>query len=172
MRKLLSAVALCACAALLFGCAKSAKVTPEAQKPGTEQMEGRSKPADEGGAKTQPGGVQEVTDIGLERIHFDTDKSNIRDDAREILKKNADVLKANPNIKIQIEGHCDERNTVEYNLALGERRAAAAKDYLVKLGVDAGRISTISYGEERPISMGHDETAWWQNRHCEFMATK
>jgi len=173
MKYWLSTAALCLCGALLFGCAKTAKVTPEAQKP-AEQMESRSKPTDtdEGGATTKPGQVGEVMDIGLQRIHFDTDKWNIRDDARDALKKNADILEANPDVKIQIEGHCDERNTVEYNLALGERRASAVREYLVKLGVDAARISTISYGEERSVALGHDESAWSQNRRCEFIAQK
>jgi len=170
MKYWLSTAALCLCGALLFGCAKTAKVTPEAQKP-AEQMEDRSKPKDTGesGATTKPG---EVVDIGLRRIYFDTDKWNIRDDARDALKKNADILEANPDVKIQIEGHCDERNTVEYNLALGERRASAVREYLVKLGVDAARISTISYGEERSVALGHDESAWSQNRRGEFVAQK
>jgi peptidoglycan-associated lipoprotein len=80
----------------------------------------------------------------------------------------AAYLKANPG-KLVVEGHCDERGTAEYNRALGERRAIAARNELVKLGVDTGRVSTISYGKDRPADPGHDETAWGKNRRCEFV---
>jgi peptidoglycan-associated lipoprotein len=102
---------------------------------------------------------------------FETDKSDLRGDTRDVLAADATWLKANPSVKVLIEGHCDERNTQEYNLALGWRRANAAKDYLASLGVAAERISTISYGEERPFAQGHDETAWAQNRRVHFVIT-
>lgn len=105
----------------------------------------------------------------LDDIHFDFDKSDIRADSREILQKNADWLQNNPDIKIQIEGHCDERGTAEYNLALGERRAMSTKKYLISLGISADRIYTISYGEELPLDPNHSEDAWSKNRRAHFL---
>jgi peptidoglycan-associated lipoprotein len=104
-----------------------------------------------------------------ERIYFDFDKSVLKLDAQSLLKKKADWLKANANTKLLIEGNCDERGTPEYNLALGERRAEAAKKFIVDLGIDAKRISTISYGEERPIDPRHNEEAWSKNRNDGFV---
>ncbi len=105
----------------------------------------------------------------LKDVFFDTDRWDIRPDARETLAADAEWLKAHPTIRILIEGHCDERNTREYNLALGERRASAVKDYLVALGISPDRIETISYGEERPFALGHDESAWRLNRRAHFV---
>jgi len=105
---------------------------------------------------------------GLEDIHFDFDKSNIRQDDRKILSRNAAYLSKNINVKIVIEGNCDERGTAEYNMALGERRADEAKKYLVNLGIDGKRITTISYGSEKPLDPGHDEDAWAKNRRDHF----
>ena len=105
---------------------------------------------------------------GLEDIHFDFDKYNIRQDDRQILSRNAAYLSKNINVKIVIEGNCDERGTAEYNMALGERRADEAKQYLVNLGIDGKRITTISYGSEKPLDPGHDEDAWAKNRRDHF----
>ena len=105
----------------------------------------------------------------FENIHFDFDKSFIRDDAKPTLGKVAAYLKKNPDAKLQIEGHCDERGTSEYNMALGQRRADSAKKYLVNLGVAGSRLSTISYGEERPADPGHNEGAWAKNRRAVFV---
>lgn len=102
----------------------------------------------------------------LKDIHFDFDRYDIRPGDEEILKENAALLKKYPKTKIQIEGHCDERGTVEYNLALGERRANNTKKYLVSLGIASDRISTISYGKEKPLDSGHDEEAWAKNRRA------
>lgn len=102
-------------------------------------------------------------------IHFDFDQSLIRDDAKPVLQQVADAMKQNPQARLRIEGYCDERGTAEYNLALGERRAVSAKDYLVSLGVSAGRISTVSFGEEKPIDPGHNEEAWAKNRRDHFV---
>jgi peptidoglycan-associated lipoprotein len=103
-----------------------------------------------------------------ENIYFDFDKSSLKMDAQEILKKKAAFLKANPNYSVLIEGNCDERGTDEYNLALGDRRANSAKKFLVNLGIAESRIKTISYGEERPLDPGHNEAAWAKNRNCQF----
>ncbi len=105
----------------------------------------------------------------LKDIHFDFDRYEVRRGDEEALKENAAWLKKNPKAKIQVEGHCDERGTIEYNLALGERRANYTKQYLVSLGIAADRISTISYGKERPLDAGHSEEAWANNRRVHFV---
>ena len=118
-------------------------------------------------AKKERGSEGEVYDRNLLKdIHFDFDKYNIRPGDAEILNENAALMKKYPKVKVQIEGHCDERGTVEYNLALGERRANKTKKYLVSLGLSADRISTISYGKERPLDPGHNEEAWAKNRRA------
>jgi peptidoglycan-associated lipoprotein len=104
-------------------------------------------------------------------IHFDLDKSNVRTDDAGILDQKVAILQANPDLKIRIGGHCDERGSDEYNLALGNRRAQSAKQYLVSHGIDASRIETQSWGEEKPLVDGHDESAWSQNRRAEFEVT-
>lgn len=101
-------------------------------------------------------------------IFFDFDKYDLKPEAREVLQKKAQILKENAALKIIIAGNCDERGTEEYNLALGERRARAAYEYLVLLGIEAGRMSIVSYGEERPLDPGHTEAAWAKNRRDEF----
>ena len=103
---------------------------------------------------------------GRDTIYFDTDKYNIAPDDAAALQWQAQWLSRYPAKRATIEGHCDERGTRDYNLALGERRANAAKNYLVGLGVDAGRLNTISYGKERPAAMGSDEQAWARNRRA------
>lgn len=102
-------------------------------------------------------------------IHFDFDKSFIREDAKPVLMRIAEHMKGSPSASLLIEGHCDERGTPEYNLALGERRAEAAKRYLVSLGVREGAISTVSFGEEKPLDPGHNEDAWAANRRAHFV---
>ena len=107
--------------------------------------------------------------LNIQNIYFDFDKSNIRLDAREILKTNSEIFLKNSGSKIVIEGHCDERGTAEYNMALGERRAEEARQYLINLGIDASRMQTISYGEERPLDPRSTEEAWAINRRAEFI---
>lgn len=104
-------------------------------------------------------------------VHFEFDKSDIRPDDRAILDAKVPILQANPSVTIRIAGHTDERGSDEYNLALGQRRAAAVKKYLIDHGISDSRIETISYGEERPIAQGSDEAAWSQNRRAEFEIT-
>jgi peptidoglycan-associated lipoprotein len=121
-------------------------------------------------AKKTPGIEGEVFESSLLKdIHFDFDKYDIRTEDTEILKANADLLMKDRKAKIQIEGHCDERGTSEYNLALGERRANNAKKYLISLGILADHISTISYGMEKPLDSGHNEEAWAKNRRDHFV---
>jgi peptidoglycan-associated lipoprotein len=111
---------------------------------------------------------EEVRNTLAAMIHFDLDKSNVRADDMGVLDQKVAILQANPDLRIRIGGHCDERGSDEYNLALGNRRAQAAKQYLVSHGIDASRIETQSWGEERPLVDGHDESAWSQNRRAEF----
>ena len=113
----------------------------------------------------------EKEQTAFEDIYFVFDKSTIEPEAREILKRLASLLGSNKNYSLVVEGHCDERGTVEYNLALGQRRADAAMKYLVDLGLDKESIKTITYGKERPLDPGHDEEAWAKNRRAHFLTT-
>jgi peptidoglycan-associated lipoprotein len=118
-------------------------------------------------AKKEPGIEGEILESKLIKdIHFDFDKFDVRPGDAEVLKENAALLTKHPTIKIQVEGHCDERGSIEYNLALGERRANSAKKYLISLGMPADRISTISYGKEKPLDSGHNEEVWAKNRRA------
>ena len=107
-----------------------------------------------------------------EPVYFDFDKSFIRSEYRPVLREKAGFLKDNPNVHIRVEGNCDERGTNEYNLALGERRAESAKNFLLSLGISPDRIEAISYGEERPLAVGHNEDSWAQNRRDDFVIMK
>ncbi|RPJ11895.1 MAG: peptidoglycan-associated lipoprotein Pal [Deltaproteobacteria bacterium] len=121
-------------------------------------------------AKKQPGIEGEVLESKLLKdIHFDFDKYDVRPQDAQIMKENAALLTKHPTVKIQVEGHCDERGTAEYNLALGERRANSAKKYLVSLGIPENRLSAISYGEENPLDPAHNEEAWAKNRRAHFV---
>jgi len=104
-----------------------------------------------------------------ERVNFEFDKSRITDEAAATLQRKADVLRAHPDLRIAIEGHCDERGSLEYNMALGQRRAQSTMQYLVDLGITGDMFSTVSYGEERPTAQGANEGAWAQNRRAEFV---
>ncbi len=119
-------------------------------------------------AAVEPADTRTMTEILIEdvgdRVFFDYDRATIRPDGEATLRREAQFLRNNGNLRITVAGHCDERGTREYNLALGERRATAAKNFLVSLGIGASRISTTSFGKERPIVLGHNEAAWAQNR--------
>lgn len=180
-KKIVSGLVLMFCLGLMMtGCPKKTVVKEEPSvkeeasvKPGAEQTKGM-KPGEEAKefeksvvAKKEPGIEGEVFESKLLKdIHFDFDKYNIHPGDEGVLNENAALLKKYPKVKVQVEGDCDERGTIEYNLALGERRANATKKYLVSLGVSADRISTISYGKERPLDPGHDEEAWAKNRRA------
>lgn len=105
----------------------------------------------------------------LKAIHFDFDKYDLKADAIRTLGNNATAIKEHNQYNVRVEGHCDERGTVEYNLALGEKRARAARDYLVSLGVNSSRLRVVSYGKERPADPRHNESAWAMNRRAEFV---
>ena len=117
-----------------------------------------------GSVVVTPGSIADFRQNVGDRVFFDTDQSTLRDDARATLSRQAEWLKRYGNYQITIEGHCDERGTREYNLALGERRATAVRQFLAGQGIPAGRVSTISYGKERPDVVGSDEGSWSRNR--------
>jgi peptidoglycan-associated lipoprotein len=163
---------------IITGCPKKTvvKEEPSIKKEEAAKAEAKEKAKEEFEkslvAKKTPGieGVVFESSL-LKDIHFDFDKYDIRSGDASILKDNAELLKKYPKVKIQIEGHCDERGTNEYNLALGERRASSTKTYLTSLGISSERISTISYGEERPLDPGHNEEAWTKNRRGHTIIT-
>jgi len=159
-------VSLCCAAVLMFaqGCAKKQEVVEEEVMTAPEPL---SRPA--------PIPMEEpsadLSSVMLQDVNFDFDKFNIRADARDVLQQNYALLGAVAAPKLLIEGHCDERGSIEYNLALGQRRADAAMEYLVGLGMDAASLSTISYGKERPLDPGQNEAAWAKNRRAHFVLT-
>lgn len=123
---------------------------------------------------SEPGEVKRapatVVQPALRTVYFDYDSAQLTDDFKEVLRQNAQWMREHPQIEVQVQGHCDERGTVEYNFNLGQRRAEAVKSFLVNLGVTADRVHTISYGEERPSVEGHNEETWRLNRRVEFHA--
>jgi peptidoglycan-associated lipoprotein len=145
---------------------KAPPAAPE-QKAVAAPEEKKEMPVGEAEAPPAEAPAAEVAAAGLEDIHFDFDKYNIRPGDAEILKKDYEWFGPNSG-RVRVEGNCDERGTVEYNLVLGQKRADAAKGYLVNLGVDASRLDTISYGKEKPIDPGHNEAAWAKNRRVHF----
>jgi peptidoglycan-associated lipoprotein len=165
MRKTSLLLLVSSAALALSACAKKA---PEALPPAPADT-APSQPAPPPPAPTGPApGSQAdfIANVSSDRIFFATDESTIDDDDRATLRSQAQWLMRYPNKRVTVEGHADERGTREYNIALGERRANAAKNYLASLGIDAGRINTISYGKERPVATGSDESSWAQNRRA------
>ena len=153
----LAAVALILCAGLAnVGCTDDEAPTEEPVK------------TDAVPAEPPPVEAPEAATFTPETVYFSFDDYTLNSEAQGKLQGLADHLKNAEGALVQVEGHCDERGAIEYNLALGERRAQSVKNYLTQLGVDAGRISTISYGEEKPATEGHDEGAWAKNRRAEF----
>jgi peptidoglycan-associated lipoprotein len=154
--------------------APSAASGPSASKDKAAQGEGEGGKARE--SQTAPGSLEALqqgkspaTGGPLKDVYFEFDRYDLRADARDTLKANADWLKSNPSARIEIEGHSDERGTNEYNLALGAKRAQAAKDYILTLGISGERVSTISYGEEIPVCKEKTEDCWRQNRRARFV---
>ena len=162
----------------LWGCPKKMEVasTPESREEAvTAPSTPEAVPTQAAPAAPQSEGSEERaagSATGLKLIYFDFDKSFIRDDARPVMRANAEWLKAHPNVKVRIEGTSDERGTIEYNQALGQRRAASAKKYLTDAGISPSRISLISYGKEKPVCTDHDETCWQKNRRDDLVETK
>ena len=123
-------------------------------------------------AKAPEPSLEELFNRNVKDAYFDYDKADIRPDARDNLSQTAQFLKSYPQVKVVIEGHCDERGSTEYNLALGDRRAAATKQFLTSLGIGADRVQTVSYGKERPFCTEHAENCWQQNRRGHFTMAK
>ena len=166
------AVMVAAVAVVLYGCPKKAEVSsvPEAQPQGSEVAApaGSDATAKADVEKAAPEAVAQ-NDAGLKPVYFDFDKAFIREDAKQVLKANAEWLKAHPDVRVLIEGNCDERGTIEYNQALGQRRASATREYLAASGISGKRISLISYGKEKPVCQESSENCWQQNRRAELV---
>jgi len=161
LSRLVGVLALSAAASAWMGCSS----TPENENAsGTNtNSEFREAPSPDGGADSMGGKIP-----GFQTVYFDYDSADIKEDSRAGLRQNADKLNAGNLGVVTVEGHCDERGSTEYNLALGERRANAVKRYLVDLGVPSNNLRTVSFGEERPAVQGHDESAWRYNRRADF----
>lgn len=154
--------------------AKAEQIKPEAAKP-VEQPYTQPEENKIVAAKTTetPEVIAPAATVMLETVYFDFDKSELRQDSRDVLSRNAEILlKSKLGANIKIEGHCDERGSAEYNLALGERRAKSVQQYLLSLGVQPDRLSVISYGKEKPAVQGNDEGSWAKNRRAEFLLAK
>ena len=113
--------------------------------------------------------MQQLFEQNVRDAFFDLDKSDLRADAREALTKDAEFLRSYPQVRVSLEGHCDERGSTEYNLGLGQRRAESAKNFLISLGITSDRVETISWGKERPFCGEHNEECWQQNRRAHFV---
>lgn len=150
---------------------KADEAKPAAVKKDDSATKTTTPPANSESQTNTTHGAIEPTSEMLKRIHFDFDESKIRDDQKPVLDENASYLIAHPDVKILIEGHCDERGTIEYNLGLGDRRANSVKGYLAEKGVK-NEIQILSKGEEQPLDPGHDENAWAKNRRAEFIIIK
>ena len=159
---------------VLWGCPKQPEeaAMPETQQLAVEEARPAPSPSEMKmeEVKAEPAERSAAGAGGLQPVYFDFDRAFIRDDARSVMKANAEWLKANPRVKVRIEGNCDERGTIEYNQALGQRRAAAAKKYLTDLGISASRISLISYGKEKPACTESNEECWQNNRRGDVVA--
>lgn len=162
MLKILSALTLCSLMLISSSCSSTKKTSPGDSfadsdfKPGELKLSGDS---DSGSAGS------------LQSVYFAFDSASLTEEAKNTLKNNTEYLKTQSTVKVQVEGHCDERGGVQYNLALSERRAKSIKDFIVALGVKSNRITTIGYGKERPVDLGHDDSAWAKNRRGNFVVT-
>jgi peptidoglycan-associated lipoprotein len=159
----------------IAACASQPKPQPlaptTAPAPPSEYTPPTNGPVSEQQTAPVPGSMQDFVVSAGDRVFFDTDAYEIRPDAAEILAKQADWLSRYPLVMVRVEGNCDERGTREYNFALGARRANSVRDFLVAHGVDGSRITTVSYGKERPIDPGDDEDAWSKNRNAHTAIT-
>ncbi len=172
-----------AIALIIAGCGSKAEPEPapepepqvedtrdeEAERAAREAEEARRLAAEE--ARRREAERNRVVSIITERVFFDFDRSDIRSDMESVLQRKVSVLREYPGVVVRIEGHADERGSNEYNLALGQRRAEAVRRYLLSYGLEAGRLATISYGEERPLVRASNEQAWAQNRRDDFAIT-
>ncbi len=151
----------------LAACSKNPKPADLPPPPASSTDTSSLPPSSGAGLTNVPGSRADfLAQAGTDTVHFATDSSDIDSEAQSILTHQIGWLRKYPNVHVTVEGHCDERGTREYNLALGDRRANSAKNFLVNAGIDAARISVISYGKERPVASGSDESSWAQNRRA------
>jgi len=155
---------------LLVSCAKNAVQSQPAQTPQSELPKAENNSVGKAELRDQaPAPEAAGAEFVNENIYFAFDSAVLSDQAQRILNAKAEYLRMNPGLAISVEGHCDERGTEAYNIALGDRRAQSAKDFLVNMGIGADRLKAISYGEERPIVQGRDEASWAKNRRAQFV---
>jgi len=177
LRPVLSSVTLVALLLtfLVIGCAKEEPPPPTAEaQPRPAAPAPAPTPAPTPAPMAQAPGMafqRALQEFQNQDAYFDFDRYDLRPDARAILDRKVAFLNENGSVRVQVEGHCDERGTNAYNMVLGERRATASRQYLTTAGISAGRVSTISYGEERPVDPGHNEAAWAKNRRAHFVVT-
>ena len=179
--KMMRIMVLVAMVGLVFGCASTGK-KPTGAHARAEKSDisaptgGNGGPVERGPQTGDQIAINNLPDAGkynmCPMIHFDYDKSEVKKEWETCLNNIASYFKDHPDYNLVIEGNCDERGTPEYNLALGERRANTTATYITKRGIDASRIITRSWGEEKPIATGHEENSWWQNRRAEFFGVK
>lgn len=162
---------LCFAVVMVFGCAKK-KAADEQPEAGVENATGQDTTVQSKDMSFDVQGSDSGNISGLFTINFDFDKATLTADGKVKAQKNAEWMKANESAMLQIEGHCDRHGSIEYNLALGERRAKTVKDYMVNLGVNANKLTTISYGKEKPLDMGDTEIADGKNRRANFIVQK
>ena len=183
MKRLTVSIALLLCVSVLLAlsaCAKKQSTLSDVKPAAAAKQEAAPAKAEkaapavktEAAPAVKSAALSEIDTFQSEKIFFDFDNYDLKPEARKVLEKKAAWLQAHPEISIRIEGHCDERGTTEYNLALGQRRAEAALSYLASLGIAKNRIATVSYGELEPAAPGHDEKSWSQNRRDEFKVDK
>ena len=155
---------LFASTALIGACSKTSKPVVEPDAPPAVAKASTAEPAAQ---KVVPEQVARLL-RNFQRVHFEFDSSNMTADSKQALKENTEIMAAHPDIKVEVQGHCDERGTTEYNLSLGQKRAEAIRKYLVTAGVSQTRVAAVSFGKEKPLSSGSGESAWAQNRRAEF----
>ena len=154
----------------LSSCSSAKKKNADAANDGTES--GKMNDGSNKGASLELNGDSDSNKAGaLKTVYFDFNSAGLSADTKEALNNNAQFLKSNASVKVQVEGHTDERGGVQFNLSLGEKRAKAVREYLVGQGVQVARIATISLGKEKPVSFGHDEESWSKNRRANFVVT-
>lgn len=162
-------LSILAAALTLTSCANMKKKGADGTSDSTEVSKDNGK---NNGMSLELNGDSDTNRAGaLKTVYFDFNSASLSQETKDALNNNAEFLKKNPSVKVQVEGHCDERGGVQFNLALGERRAKGVREYLVGQGVEAARISTISLGKEKPVAFGHDEESWAKNRRANFVVT-
>lgn len=169
MRRLLPVSILCGFA---LGCSHVTPKSPTEENKTAGQVETPTAAVNDRPLDLDSGGSDSKKIDGLTSIHFPYDSSSLKPGERDLLQKDASWIKTHPNVRIQIEGHCDDRGSTEYNFALGEKRAKAVSKYLENLGIPSDRLTVISYGKERPLANGESEEAYAQNRRANFVPIK